>query len=146
MHTDSILLVEQELKAAVADGKILLGYESNDALYASIGTITPAEGNVLDITLKTLDLAVDTEIRHGENMADSGLRFVATLGQTEYIPKVLLISDGLDTLTVADAQWKIGNPYHTEEKPFIENFLYALLSGFPFLNTIIAATLSLPEV
>ena len=120
-NTNSIALVEQELKATVSGGKILLGYASNDALYASIGTITPAEGNVLDITLKTLDLAVDTEIRHGENMADSGLRFVATLGQTEYIPKVLLISDGLDTLNVANAQWKIGNPYHTEEKPFIES-------------------------
>ena len=119
-HTDSIALVEQELKASVADGKILLGYVSGDALYASIDNITPAEGNVLDITLKTLDLAVHTEIRHGESMADSGLRFVAALGQTEYIPKVLLISDSLDTLTVADAQWKIGNPYHTEEKPFIE--------------------------
>jgi len=119
-HTDSIALVEQELKAMVADGKILLGYVSGDALYASIRTITPAEGNVLDITLKTLDLAVHTEIRHGESMADSGLRFVAALGQTEYIPKVLLISDALETLTVADAQWKIGNPYHTEEKPFME--------------------------
>ena len=119
-HTNSILLVEQELKATVAEGKILLGYASGDALYASIGTMTPAEGNVLDITLKTLDLAVSSEIRHGENMADSGLRFVAALGQTEYIPKVLLISDSLETLTVADAPWKIGNPYHTEEKPFME--------------------------
>ena len=119
-HTDSITLVEQELKATVADGKILLGYASNDALYASIGNITPAEGNVLDITLKTLDLAVHAEIRHGENMADSGLRFAAALGQTEYIPKVLLISDSLDTLTVADAKWKIGNPYHTDENPFKE--------------------------
>ena len=119
-HTDSILLVEQELKAAVADGKILLGYESNDALYASIGKISVAEGNVLDITLKTLDLAVHTEIRHGADMADSGLRFVATLGQTEYIPKVLLISETLENLTVANAQWKIGNPYHTDENPFKE--------------------------
>ncbi len=119
-HTDSIALVEQELKASLADGKLLLGYASNDALYASIGNIAIAEGNTLDITLKTLDLTVHTEIRHGENMADSGLRFVAALGQTEYIPKVLLISDDLDTLTVADAQWKIGNPYHTEEKPFVE--------------------------
>ena len=119
-HTDSILLVEQELKAAVADGKILLGYESNDALYASIGKISVAEGNVLDITLKTLDLAVHTEIRHGADMADSGLRFVAALGQTEYIPKVLLISETLENLTVANAQWKIGNPYHTDENPFKE--------------------------
>ena len=119
-HTDSIALVEQELKATVSSGKILLGYASNDALYASIGNISVAEGNVLDITLKTLDLAVHTEIRHGENMADSGLRFVAALGQTEYIPKVLLISEALETLTVAEAQWKIGNPYHTEEKPFME--------------------------
>ena len=119
-HTDSILLVEQELKAAVADGKILLGYESNDALYASIGKISVAEGNVLDITLKTLDLAVHAEIRHGADMADSGLRFVAALGQTEYIPKVLLISETLENLTVANAQWKIGNPYHTDENPFEE--------------------------
>ena len=119
-HTDSILLVEQELKAAVADGKILLGYESNDALYASIGRISVAEGNVLDVTLKTMDLAVRTEIRHGVDMADSGLRFVAALGQTEYIPKVLLISETLENLTVANAKWKIGNPYHTDENPFKE--------------------------
>ena len=119
-HTDSIILVEQELKATVADGKILLGYVSGDALYASIGNITPAEGNVLDITLKTLALSIYAEIRHGENMADSGLRFVAALGQTEYIPKVLLISESMETLNVANAQWKIGNPYHTDEKPFIE--------------------------
>ena len=119
-HTDSIALVEQELKATVAEGKILLGYVSGDALYASIGNMSIADGNALDITLKTLDLAVHTEIRHGETMADSGLRFVATLGQTEYIPKVMLLSDALETLTVADAPWKIGNPYHTEENPFIE--------------------------
>ena len=117
-HTDNIALVEQELKATVADGKILLGYASNDALYASIGNISVAEGNVLDITLKTLDLAVHTEIRHGKDMADSGLRFVATLGQTDYIPKVLLVSETLENLTVVNAQWKIGNPYHTDEKPF----------------------------
>ena len=117
-HTDSIALVEQELKATVADGKILLGYMSGENLYASIGNIGVAEGNVLDITLKTLDLAVHTEIRHGEDMADSGLRFVATLGQTDYIPKVLLVSETLENLTVANAQWKIGNPFHTDEKPF----------------------------
>ena len=119
-YTDSIALVEQELKASVADGKVLLGYASGDALYASVSNIAVAEGNTLDITLKTLELAVHSEIRHGESMADSGLRFVASLGQTEYIPKVLLISDALDTLTVANAQWKIGNPYHTAQNPFIE--------------------------
>ena len=119
-YTNSIALVEQELKATVADGKILLGYVSGDALYASIGNIIIAEDNALDITLKTLDLSVQTEIRHGESMADSGLRFVATLGQTDYIPKVLLVSETLENLTVDDAQWKIGSPYHTEEKPFME--------------------------
>ena len=119
-HTDSIALVEQELKASVADGKLLLGYTFNDALYASIGNIAITDGSALDITLKTLDLAVHTEIRHGESMADSGLRFVAALGQTEYIPKVLLISETAEDLTVSTAQWKIGNPYHTDEKPFIE--------------------------
>ena len=119
-HTDSIALVEQELKASVADGKLLLGYTFNDALYASIGNIAITDGSALDITLKTLDLAVHTEIRHGADMADSGLRFVAALGQTEYIPKVLLISETAEDLTVSTAQWKIGNPYHTDEKPFIE--------------------------
>ena len=118
--TNSIALVEQELKATVADGKVLLGYMSGESLYASIGNISVAEGNVLDITLKTLDLAVHTEIRHGEDMADSGLRFVATLGQTDYIPKVLLVSETLENLTVSNAQWKIGNPFHTEEKPFMQ--------------------------
>ena len=119
-HTANIALVEQELKASVADGKILLGYVSGDALYASIGSISVDDVNELDITLKTLDLSVQTEIRHGENMADSGLRFVAALGQTEDIPKVLLISESVETLNVANAQWKIGNPYHSEEKPFVE--------------------------
>ncbi|MBO5049878.1 MAG: hypothetical protein J6C41_05555 [Oscillospiraceae bacterium] len=119
-HTDSIALVEQELKASVAEGKLLLGYTFNDALYASIGNIAITDGSALDITLKTLDLAVHTEIRHGADMADSGLRFVAALGQTEYIPKVLLISETAEDLTVSTAQWKIGNPYHTDEKPFIE--------------------------
>jgi len=119
-HTDSITLVEQELKASVADGKVLLGYASGDALYASISNIEIAEGNVLDITLKTLELAVHTEIRHGESLEDSGLRFVAAMNQQTYMTKVLLISDAMQTLNLANAQWKIGNPYHTEEKPFIE--------------------------
>ena len=119
-HTDSIALVEQELKASVADGKVLLGYASGDALYASISNIEIAEGNVLDITLKTLELAVHTEIRHGESLEDSGLRFVAAMNQQTYMTKVLLISDAMQTLNLANAQWKIGNPYHTEEKPFIE--------------------------
>ncbi len=112
--SDNIQLAAKQVEAAIPAGYVLKGYAYGGALYPSLESIPVAEDTtVLNVTAVTLQFTVQeqTDIRHGETLADSGLRFVATLGQTEYIPKILLISDSEETLNVADAQWKIGNPY-----------------------------------
>ncbi len=107
-NADSIALTEQELKDSVADGQVLLGYVYADALYASLANINTEELTELEITLNALDFAVHSELRHGSNLADSGLRFVAGLGDPSY-SKVLLIADSEDKLNVENADYKIGD-------------------------------------
>ncbi len=111
---ENIQLTAKQIEAAIPAGYILRGYEVDGALYPSLESIPVAEdATALNVTAATLQFKVQqkAEVRHSSDLADSGLRFVATLGQTEYVPKVLLISDSAEKLTVANAQWKIGNPY-----------------------------------
>ena len=109
-NADSIALTEQELKASVADGKVLLGYVYGEALYASLANINTEEMEELEITLSTLDFAVQAqpEIRHGKDLTDSGLRFVATLCDSNY-SKLLLIADSEDKLNAENADFKVGD-------------------------------------
>ncbi len=115
--SNNIQLAAKQVEAAIAEGYVLKGYAVDGKLYSSLESIPVAEDTTaLNVTAETLAFKVQkqAEIRHGETLADSGLRFVATLGQTEYIPKVLLISDSQEKLNVATAQWKIGNPYNAD--------------------------------
>ena len=107
-NADSIALTEQELKDSVADGNVLLGYVYADALYASLANINTEELTELEITLDTLNFAVHSELRHGSDLTDSGLRFVAALGDPSY-SKVLLIADSEDKLNAENADCKVGD-------------------------------------
>ncbi len=115
--SSNIQLAAKQVQAAIPAGHVLKGYEVDGALYPSLESIPDAaNAGALNVTAVTVQFEVreQAEIRHGETLDDSGLRFVATLGQTEYIPKVLVIADSEDKLSVADAQWKIGNPYNAD--------------------------------
>ena len=114
-NADSIALAEQDLKATVADGKVLLGYVYGGALYASIANINTEEISELEITLDTLNFAVHSELRHGNDLTDSGLRFVAALSDPSY-SKVLLIADSEDKLNAENADYKVGDAISADFK------------------------------
>ncbi len=115
--TGNIQLIEKQIVSAIPEGCILKGYVLDGALYSSLESLPVTdETTSLNVIADTLQFKVQeqTDIRHGETLDNSGLRFVATLGQTEYIPKVLLISDSEETLSVANAPWKVGNPFNAD--------------------------------
>ncbi len=116
-----IALAEKQVQAAIPAGYVLKGYSYNGSLYASLEDIDTTGLTKLTVTADMVQFSVQPQgdVRHGNTLADSGLRFVAMLGQTEYIPKVLLISDSKETLTVGSAQWKIGNPFNTDFKQIV---------------------------
>ncbi len=95
---ENILPIAKQVENATPEGSILMGYEYDGKLYSSLSTIPVGEATQLEVTAATLALAVRTQgdIRHGTDLADSGLRFIAALGQTEYIPKALQIADNAD--------------------------------------------------
>ncbi len=124
--SENILLAEKQVKAAIPEGYVLMGYSVEDKLYASLQHINTENVTQLVVTAKTVQFSVEKQgdVRHGDGLADSGLRFVATLGQTEYIPKVLLISDSKEELTVADAKWQVGNSYGDFKQIELDGAIY----------------------
>lgn len=101
--------VEQTVASLLGEDELLLGYRYGEDLYRSLCDLPQAE-NSLTVKAETVSFRVEqtAEIRHGESLTQSGLRFVATLKESDY-SKYLFVADSLNKLTGEKADYKIGD-------------------------------------
>ncbi len=115
---EEIAKADQRIQEQIAAGNVMLGYELDGNLYPSLSHLPVDETiDTLAVTVKTLQFCVQekAEIRHGEDLSDSGLRFVATLYDSGY-SKALLIADSEDELNMENADFKVGDAISADFK------------------------------
>ncbi len=100
--------VEKQVQAAIAEDHILKGYLYDGELYKHLYDIPVGELKALTVVADTVQLYIEpqSDVRHGEDLADSGLRFVAILKAETYLSKKLQICDNA---TFANGVKEVGN-------------------------------------